>query len=785
MFTLDDLLPTAEQLMEIAIASLLGDPASTPVGKHSRRNIDLVDMGGRSKTQTYDDALNGRLEWFQEKIDEVRRDPGSLPASLRTRVPKASGGTRPIDDPAEAKRLIALFVRDRIGELVEDRLHEGQYGSRPAWAIKKVCPRDGATNVDHLTWQGRELMKAGYVFALLIDLKNAFGLLPRRAVTGELAKLGLDKGATTFLWRLVRIDAVGRWTRKPIRVGNPHVGEEQGNPLSAMVLNLALAPIIRKLEHRLDVKALAYVDDIYIFCRTRVDAKDAFKRFKGMAQSRGFGNVRKLGNGKKDSKIIDSRVEPITILQTYRVTPWSIGLTVEKVIHTWEELRLGGKTGKVGPQDFRRAGSCRATHKRWFRASRVLRVQKGKIDPAAVLRLVQEAEERLRDSHESGDCQIPRGRVHGASPPDPNTPLGEGEGKNEAPAQMHREDTPVPLPMDRTPIGTDRVQDTSSSRGIGSTLPTGGISHLQVLPGFALPVHPIASAVRRSANMVEGVGSSGPSGVVVCPQPVSSGGSGGVGPAGGHHPRSPILSVQDPEVARRILQGESLRFGELFKPVAGGHSTTVSLAGLEDLLGRCAPPGRIEQVVNALLRAGCSRNVVLVEYDPRERFTASRVLLGHPGDRVYLRVDERTVGGLVVVHLRRRPRRSRRPIAPPPKTDAAILHIRSSRHESRVVEVKVRTDGKAAWRQVAVDSPNGSIAMVEATEEVLGHLDASTVTVRAFGMLRTVILPSAGRQRDELALPSNVGLQFAQRQLLKGRHWAATTDGDWLVARKV
>ena len=380
--TLHDLLPTSgEELLTIAFSYLAGDQAGIPLGRHARGRLGQSDRGGRRKSDTYRAAMWAKRSWFDEQVLRIRENPWDLPASLRTMVAKSGGGQRPIDDPAECKRLVVLFVILQVADLVDDHLHPGQLGGRSQEHMEQQgllhCARRGATPQDHLAWRGQELMREGYDVVVTADLADAFGLLPalhtKQTLMGDLC---FARGAARWLWRLVQLDAWDRQNNEAVR--NGRLGVEQGNALSAMVMNLALAGLFRLVEARLDVHVLSYLDDIYIFARSEGAARHAFEAFKVEAVTRGFTNVRDLHtDDQKCSRIIDTRRCDLPVLKTYLVRHNLIRLAPDRLVWTWERLRSwGAKAGdRVKLADFHRAAQAVATSHRWLRQSGALMPQ--------------------------------------------------------------------------------------------------------------------------------------------------------------------------------------------------------------------------------------------------------------------------------------------------------------------------------------------------------------------------------------------------------------------------
>jgi len=355
-----DLLPSGEDLMDIAYSSLAGDPAAPRVGRHAGRNPHRRDNQGLTKTFVHKRAMERDLSWFVEQAHRLHDHPFDLPPSLRTYIPKQeenpAAGKRPVDDPAEVKRPVALHVRRIVEPRVEPLLHPGQRGGRSPRYVEPICQRKGATAQDHLATGIHDTIYDGYPVALVADLKDAFGLIPRSYTIKLFQSLGFTQEAARWLWRLVRIDAIDSRTRSHHfrRAGR---GIEQGGALSSMICNLVLAPILRAVEHHLDVRAFTYLDDITFMARSVRAATDAFHEFRRQAKARGFTNVRRLRTPgdpahSKNSTIIDTRVEPVAVIKTYLVDSLGISLHPTKVKEL-QEGRTGVDRGVAGSQPWR------------------------------------------------------------------------------------------------------------------------------------------------------------------------------------------------------------------------------------------------------------------------------------------------------------------------------------------------------------------------------------------------------------------------------------------------
>ena len=375
-FTMDDLLPKiGEQLMHLAMGALLGDSTIRAWGRHGRRDIYLKDSAGRSKADTYRDVLVRNVEWFDDLVDRIRRDPFELAKSLRTEIEQVGKDPRPIEDPAEQKRVLLLFVLSVVQEHLEGLLYEGQLGGRPARYAIPWCPRHGATVLDHAAWRTWNLIRDGGRYVLLVDLEKAYTYLPRDAVLASLRRAGFEERAARWIWRLVQLDSLDRKTRRPIKSAW-YRGEEQGNSLSTMILNLVVSKVLKRIEGRLGIPSVAYVDDLYFFAESQEQAEACLEVLHQMFKSEGI-MLRKLGQP-KGPEIIDTDKDPVLLLKTYRVDAAGIEFTFGKVLDTWTRAQKMGLRGKtIGRRRFLEIANNQAVIKGFFTGNPLRRIPRG------------------------------------------------------------------------------------------------------------------------------------------------------------------------------------------------------------------------------------------------------------------------------------------------------------------------------------------------------------------------------------------------------------------------
>jgi len=696
---MDSLIPTAEMLFCAGYGAFAGDRACISWGIHRGRNPGRRDTMGLTKEVVYDAAVHGDMAFFLNLHQALTANPWQFPPSLRTLIPKDAEdpgkGTRAIDDPCEMKRLVTLCVRHEIEALAERFMHPGQYGGRPAWAIKPACLRKGATMQDHVAtaiWQG---IRQGYKHILVLDLKDAFGLLPERAALKVLRDIGLDDDAARWVWRLCRIDAVDARYRR-IRFTRLGRGIEQGNVLSATIMNVVLAPILKCLEQRLHVRVFSYLDDIYVLARTPEIATEAFYRFRQSARTRGFTNVRRLKEetdpvDSKNSTIINVNIQPVAVLKTYEVDALGISLRPDKAT----KLRREGKlVGKVSISTFRKLSNCMSLTKgacRKRNSDAILPAPSGPVNthltgtaPACAVEWFNSLPFTYMNT-EARDLSV-------------NTTVSSAE-------VIPQALTGLPGNLRNPELHGPHRKMNSESAGTGLSgvrSPEGeGTMSSQCHGADGIPEN-------RDSFRLQGVTTSG----------------GGRGVAGGR-PAHP--SVHWSEIQLRLLAPGRLDVGNWFK------GCVLDLTNISVAIGNAAA-GLIVQGVNRLIKSVRIDSRAEVRIDPKEPWTAIPTILGNANDSVYTRKSFKFQNdGTVIIELVARPKNRERLPREPTPIEAAVV-VRSIRMQNRAFNryrIALAVHGKAHTEIYDASSPNDVAGLLEALGHVLGLYADSVVAVAA------------------------------------------------------
>ncbi len=753
LVTVADLMPDADDIWQVAYESTCGDAAMRSVGRHGGRNPDRMDMAGVTKRHIYNHASAKDMAFFAACAARLAKNPWHLPPSRRTWVEKVKGqpkkGWRPIDDPAETKRLVLLHVRKRLESMLESRMTSGQYGGRPRWAIRPTCHRNGATHQDQVADAIRQEIWAGNKHVVLLDLKDAFGQVPHRALINALKDVGLDGTAAKWIRRLVQIDA---WDGTRL-VRTPCVGIEQGNQLSACLMNFVLAPIFKEVEAKLPVRVISYVDDIYIMAPDNGTAQKAFAAFSGSANARGFQNVRPLdGNSTKASRIIDASIEPVPVLKTFLVSNSGVALHADKFADLQsKDIHLHGLTIKR----LRTATACqsltkyanRQLHQGLLRLPTKRTYKNGPKGPVHLVAArgtttVELGDGNLRAIHE-GSAQDFHQRGHNDQRCKPKDDRGDvdhgacigycvnGQGDMEHGVHVY--------PTDYGDVPTDgdlHVQD-------GNLADAGPSQHNQ------------ASGIPDNRNSTDAEGRN---------KPLDSRQVGAASPPA-------CLSVSLPEVQAAIRQRRPIKVGDSYKGAA------LDLREVDGLLeGMRTSTAALTMTINGLIRAVRHRERATVVCDPMSVVVACDSVLGGRDDDVYTRTASLVLGdGSVRVDLRKRPARARqvRPKLVSPPADVSVLSVRRTNRARGNYVVRLAIDARLTDVPVRLNGPSEVAGVMAAVADVLVLLKPGTVAIRLAGPLVAVQMLAKGKHARLVPLDDAL-MAMASR-------WTWTARSGWLM----
>ena len=206
--------------------------------------------------------------------------------------PLEVGNWRPISLSDTIGKLFSAVIADRITAWAvgNNRISRGQKGFMPV----QGCLEHNFllhTTIKHARQSKAELGVAW------LDLRNAFGSIPHQAILRALEWHGIPTNTIEWIKRLydgctTSVETPAGATR-PIGITQ---GVKQGCPLSPIVFNLALEPVLRAAEavghgaevHGQRIKSLAFADDVVLLGNSPSDLQNQLDEVSRLANWSGL-----------------------------------------------------------------------------------------------------------------------------------------------------------------------------------------------------------------------------------------------------------------------------------------------------------------------------------------------------------------------------------------------------------------------------------------------------------------------------------------------------------------
>lgn len=193
-----------------------------------------------------------------------RRTPDSWRTSRTVLIykkgdPSVPGNWRPIALGCTASKLYAKCLASRLQAWIMDH----QVLSR---CQKGFLPYDGVFELNYIFQHRMDAARAGGTefCAALLDFANAYGSVPHQALLDALRGSGAGETFTALIEDLYRdnqtVIVAAEGTTDPVVI---HSGLRQGCPLSGLLFNLVIDPVVRGVQGTGDDhNILAYADDL-------------------------------------------------------------------------------------------------------------------------------------------------------------------------------------------------------------------------------------------------------------------------------------------------------------------------------------------------------------------------------------------------------------------------------------------------------------------------------------------------------------------------------------------
>lgn len=709
-----------------------------------------VDGNGLSKSRIYERAVAGDIEFFnaiaEDINDPIRRRHYLI--SQRTFDPKESGGFRPIDDPWEIRRLYAAFVRRFLETLVNDEqaIDKGVIAFRMLRDFPELAERcQGFAIQDAFAQEVHNLISTRGPWVVVVDLQDAFGQLPLKAVNGLLSDLGLNKVSRRIVLDVVKVrsrDRQGRWYETCDK------GIEQGGILSPLIFNIVTSRVFKRLRNATGAGCASYGDDIVLVARTETKAQVAFREFQRITTELGFENVRGLDDGPKASKIINTEIEPVRLIRTFLVRKGEVGLTDEKA----EDLRACAMRKDIKSVTALRKLCRYKTASKNFLQESILREVLSSTGTGRVHEgnLKDHQEIRRTEPGSNGmDGNAMRTEIQRAYPSRDNKTTNDRSRGGEASVSIYR-DGDNTYGVSSKVVSRNVVFDTHKDSDPSHSE---SVKNLRKHRDCSLDGHPEPPV---AGGKSEGAGD------LACPL------------------TSSVSQIADEDL-RALMDRRRLRGGDDYRKKVVDVRPLIGLRQNNKLWA-------LQQVSRKASHHGIAKLLV----DPRDRVVFSPDGIGGRMDPHWKRIDVTVTphedGTGVVLKLRRRlPEPTPAPRAPttPPSAPFVVWGISPSREHTRAVVVDI-DDGEGRRRELVEGiGVNASVARLEGLAEILRKYRPTKIAVRHSPILGRMLLPIPHDSPSPDPPPEGHGHGYAGDRLrLVPLHKAMTEIKSWHWERR-
>jgi group II intron reverse transcriptase/maturase len=215
----------------------------------------------------------------------------------RVKIPKASGGFRPLGIPTVRDRVVQMAVYLMLMPIFEADFHPRSFGFRPG--------RSAHQAVEAI----REALRMGKTEVVDADLAQYFDTIPHRKLLRQVARRVSDGMILKLIKAWLRAPIVdeaegGGRSMKANRCGTP-----QGGVISPLLANLYLHPLDEGVNDqcRQKPRMIRYADDLVILCRPG-EGNGLKERLNRWLQARG------LALNERKTRVIQSRASGFEFL---------------------------------------------------------------------------------------------------------------------------------------------------------------------------------------------------------------------------------------------------------------------------------------------------------------------------------------------------------------------------------------------------------------------------------------------------------------------------------------
>jgi RNA-directed DNA polymerase len=215
--------------------------------KRVKANKGTYGVDGMSIEQ-FPDYARKNWEMIRESLVAGTYQP--LPVK-RVKIPKATGGTRPLGIPIVRDRLIQQAMYQVLMPMFDPDFSDHSYGFRPGRSAHEAV------------YQVREYIWEGYRVAVDMDLSKFFDTVNHDVLMHRVALKVRDKRVLRLIGKYLRAGVMVNGRLRSTRKGVP-----QGGPLSPLLANILLDDLDKELQRR-GHRFVRYADDFIILVKSQ------------------------------------------------------------------------------------------------------------------------------------------------------------------------------------------------------------------------------------------------------------------------------------------------------------------------------------------------------------------------------------------------------------------------------------------------------------------------------------------------------------------------------------
>lgn len=204
--------------------------------------------------ERFEAGLEANLTALSEELRQDRYQPRPI---RRVRIPKETGGERPLGIPAVRDRVVQAALMQKLEPIFEPLFSDRSYGFRPGRGTKDALRR---------LWRD---LREGNCWIVDADIRGFFDSVCHELLIDLVAQEVSDGRVLGLIRRFLQGAVLEDGHLRDVEQGTP-----QGGVLSPLLANIYLHGLDQRMA-ALGVKMVRYADDFVLVARTRREAEEA------------------------------------------------------------------------------------------------------------------------------------------------------------------------------------------------------------------------------------------------------------------------------------------------------------------------------------------------------------------------------------------------------------------------------------------------------------------------------------------------------------------------------